>query len=71
VYWNLAAATGHSNVNLRIATDSVNSGPMVPKVCPADSKGSATSSQGIGGCISALAILTVIFLIKGTMLCEK
>jgi hypothetical protein len=39
---------------------------VVPKVCSADSKGLATSSQEIGGCISEMATLKFnYFLIEG------
>ena len=54
-------STAHSNRDLRIATDLVPSGPVVPKVCPVDSNGSATSSQGIGGYISEVAALKFAF----------
>jgi len=36
---------------------------MVPKLCFADSKGPATSSQVIGGCISEMAILILFYVL--------
>jgi len=48
--------------------------PLVPKLCSADPKGSATSSKDIRGHISVLAALKFTYflvLIKGVMLCQK
>ena len=43
---------------------------VVPKVCSADPKGSASGSQGISGHISVMATFkfTYLFLIQGIML---
>jgi hypothetical protein len=43
---------------------------VVPKVCSADPKGSASSSQGIRGYVSVMVALKVTYsLIKGIMFC--
>lgn len=38
--------------------------PVVPKVCSVDPKGSATSSQGLSGCLSIMATLNLVFCYK-------
>ena len=62
MYRNSARATALRNRNLRTATDLVHSGPLVPKVCPADSNGIRDQFSGIGGYISAVGTLEVTFL---------
>ena len=46
--------------------------PVLPTVCSAEPKGTATFSQGIHGYICATVILKfTYFLIKGIMFCQK
>jgi len=45
-----------------IQSHSVQSRLAVPKMCSVNPKGSATSSQVIGGCIFVMATLNIVFL---------
>ena len=55
--------------NAAFTTYSDYSIPVVPKMCYADPKGSATCFQGMGGYTSVIDDVEFTFLIKGIMLC--